>query len=84
MAKAEFAVRLFREQNFDFAMDAITLRELCPSLSELQCELVVANLAPTPRLMLMSSTSFLLLMVTLADAGAEVLLLFPVLFAVTC
>lgn len=72
LARARAAVEAFHQQAFDFAADAGTLRRLCPSLGLARSERVVAALSAAPRLALVNATSFLLLVVTLADAAAEV------------
>jgi hypothetical protein len=63
----------FKARKLDYAMDAATLLDLCPGdVDERLAERTVAALSFTPRLMLMNSMSFLLLLTTLADAEDEV------------
>ena len=75
LARAQSVVREFKVQQLDFAMGTATLRRLCPALDTPAAgaaELIVETLSFTPRLMLMNSMSFLLLLVTLSDAQDEV------------
>jgi len=62
----------FKTQKLDFAMDVATLQRLCPDLEPWRCERIVSTLSFTPRLMLMNSMTFLLLLITLSDAREEV------------
>jgi len=72
LARARTAVEAFHQQEYDFAVDAGILRRLCPALGLAHSQSVIAALSTAPRLLLINAMSFLLLIVTFADAADEV------------
>jgi len=75
LTRARTAVEAFHQQEYDFAIDAGTMRRLCPALGLAHSQSVIASLSTAPRLMLINAMSFLLVVVAFADAAVEVSLL---------
>jgi hypothetical protein len=75
LAKAKAVIDEFKAQlnagSMDFVLDVQQISILIPDIDEWRPRRIIAALTVNPRMPLVSSMSFLLLLLTLSDAGTE-------------